>query len=85
MSRNQMRMQAPVAPASEAFKACPTCASPNLLHAEREVFCLHCDWNSIEMNADAYFGFMFKRPDSEAPQELPVYLSNFSHSVNVSL
>ena len=85
MSQNQMRMQAPVVSTNQAFKLCPVCGSPNLLHAEREIFCLHCDWNSIELNADAYFGFMYKRPDVESATELPVYQSNFSQSVNMNL
>ena len=76
MNPIQQRMQAPTVRASEALKACPTCASPNLLHAEREVFCLHCDWNSIELNADAYFGFMYKRTKSAS--ELSVNQSSFS-------
>ena len=43
---------------SEVFNSCPRCDSPNLLRFEGECFCLHCDWDSIELHLDCeLFGY----------------------------
>lgn len=39
--------------AKDIFKKCPACDCPDLLSAEDEVFCLACDWNSIEAMVEA--------------------------------
>ena len=36
-------------------KVCPRCDSPNLMHFEKEIMCCFCSWDSIALNAEAYF------------------------------
>lgn len=37
----------------EVFSRCPACESHHLLAEVGEVFCLQCDWNSIEIQVEA--------------------------------
>lgn len=47
--------------AKDVFKKCPRCESPNLLCEASEVFCLYCDWNSIEVQTEARLQFQCQR------------------------
>ena len=38
---------------SEVFKSCPRCRKEELLIFEGEVFCLSCNWDSVELHAEA--------------------------------
>ena len=40
---------------SDVFTQCPSCASPNIIPFEGDVFCTYCDWNSVSLRADAQF------------------------------
>lgn len=37
---------------AEAFKACPYCGSTNLMVLDEDVFCRHCDWDSLAIHAE---------------------------------
>lgn len=39
---------------AEVFKMCPDCRSSNLLIFETDLFCLACDWDSVELTAHAW-------------------------------
>ena len=43
------KLRAPV----EVFKSCPECGAVNLLPTDEQVYCLHCDWNSLSQYMEA--------------------------------
>ena len=38
---------------SEVFTSCPRCKKSELLTFEGEVFCLGCNWDSVDIHAEA--------------------------------
>ena len=43
------KLRAPV----DVFKSCPECGTANLLPTDEQVYCLHCDWNSLTQYLEA--------------------------------
>ena len=55
--------------AAKAFKKCPKCESPNLVHFEKEAFCTYCSWDSVLLRAEAKFGIQQAIDDFDAAVE----------------
>jgi hypothetical protein len=59
MSQKQRSAENGCKRAIDAFKQCPACESRNVFDFESEVFCCHCDWNSIEASVNARFDALY--------------------------
>lgn len=72
--KQSRRSKSTVRKPCDVFKCCPECDSHNLLDFESEVFCMHCDWNSIETHVEARLNAQANRAQEVATVS-PLYPS----------